>query len=208
MGNPYFGHGGLGLTNEYNLYNSATDEIVEMFGIDFTYLPRILQKPDWVFGEDVLSSFEETFGVTLYVENDEMFGGNSDLFNKFGFSIAQDMTLSVQQERLDNILGRAPLESDLLYHLPSKKLFEIKNLEHENDFFQMGGGGLSDSGKMKYIFTVKLFQQSFETFDTDNTTINSLGIKTDINKTDEKEEFNNEQASILNFSASDIFGNI
>ena len=162
MGNPYFSHGATGLTNEFQLYANATDEICEMFGIDFIFLPRTLQKSDWILGEGVLSHFSDTFTVTMYVENTEMFEGDGDLFNKFGFSINQDMTLSIQQKRMDEILGRAPLEGDLVYHLPSEKIFEIKNLEKENSFYQMGGGGLSDNGRMLYIFTVKLFQHSFE----------------------------------------------
>lgn len=208
MGNPFFNHGATGTTNEWDLYSNATDEICEMFGIDFIYLPRTLQKSDWVLGESVLAAFEETYKVTLYIENDEMFEGNGDLFNKFGFSIAQDMTLAVQQERLINILGRKPLESDLVYHPPSKKIFEIKNLERENSYYQMGGGGLSDSGRMSYVFTVKLFQQSFETFTTGDTNIDNLGNKTDVNKNDEQEEFENEQETKLNFNASDIFGSL
>ena len=206
MGNPYFNHGNTGNSNEYELYNNTSDEIVEIFGTDFYYLLRNLQKSDWILGEDVLSHFTETFDVTLYIENAEEFDGDGQLFNKFGFSLSQDMTLSIQQNRLDELIGRAPLESDLVYHLPSKKIFEIKKIDKENNFYQMGGGGLHDSGRMMYVFTVKLFQPSYETFETEIEDIDDIGSKTDINDSSEKDAFDDEQEIKLNFDESDIFG--
>lgn len=208
MGNKFFNHGATGITNEYELFNNAVDEICEIFGIDFYFLPRTLQNSNYILGEDQLSKFEKIYKITLYIENDDAFENDSDLFNKFGFSITQDMTLTIQQRRFHKIIGRAPLESDLLYHLPSKKIFEIKKIKKENSYYQMGGGGLSDSGEMKYIFAVKLFQQSFEEFITGNENIDFIGDKIDSNNNLEKDEINSEQSEKLDFNESDIFGAI
>ena len=208
MGNPFFNHGSTGLSSEFTLYENAVDEITEIFGINFFYLPRTLQNSDFVLGEDTNSSFSELKKVTLYIENDGGFDNDSELYNKFGFSLVQDMTLSIQQKRFIKIVGNPPLESDLIYHLSSKKMFEIKKIERENSFYQFGGGGLHDSGQMQFIFTVKLFQQSFEEFVTGYEDIDEIGDKIDSNNDLEKVEIEEKQESNLDFDVSDIFGSV
>jgi hypothetical protein len=206
MGNKFFNHGATGITNEFELYSDACDEICEIFGISFFYLPRTLQNSDFILGEDTNSKFDKLLELTLYIENDGGFDNDSEMFNKFGFSVVQDMILSIQQKRFIKTIGKEPIESDLLYHLPSKKMFEIKKIEKENSFYQLGGGGLHDSGKMQYIFTIKLFQQSFEEFITGYKNIDVIGDKLDINNDLEKDEIETEQNLKLDFDVDDIFG--
>jgi hypothetical protein len=209
MGNPFFNHGATGLTNEYNLYSNATDEICEMFGIDFSYLPRTLVKPDHIFGEDVNSSFDSNTTITLYIENAEEFNGVGDLFNKFGFSIDNQLILTVQQDRFDTTVGEVPEIGDLIYHPPSRKILEVKDVKYENSYYQFGGGGLVDNGQMTYKFTCTLFEASHEDFNTGIDDVDDLlDTLTDVNTTDETDEIDTAKTDVLDFTEEDIFGNL
>ena len=205
-GNMYFSHGSEGLSSEYSLYNDACDEIVEIWGINFYFLKRELQKHDWVLGESVISHFSEAIEFCFYVENADGFDGQNEMFQKFGFSLEQNMTLTCQQERFFEMIGREPLEDDLVYHIPSQKIFMIKSIKKENSYYQMGGGGLRDSGRMMYNFTMALFTSSHENFQTDVEEIDFISDKTDVNTPEEKNAFDTEQSVKLDFNESDIFG--
>jgi hypothetical protein len=203
MGNKYF-NTGLDLNNpEYKMVNNFTDEICEMFGIDFIFLPRKLQKTDYLWGEDVLSYFDSYYPITMFVENFSGFEGQGDLFAKFGFQLDDQITLSVQQDRLHNLIGEEPEAGDLIYHPNSKKIFEINHPENEDGFYQFGGG------RMMYKFTCTLFESSHEDFSTGNEEIdNKFDFLDDVNNTEEDEQVNTEQQEVLDFSEKNPFGNL
>ena len=206
MGNKYFKHHVDPTDPEYKLYRDACSEVSEMFGIDFVFLKRSIVKPDWIFGEDDASKFDTNRVTTLYIENFEQFEGTGDLFNKFGFSIDDQLILVVGIDSFRRKTEEEPFEGDLLYHPVSQKYFEISHVAKPQGFFQFGGG------QMMYRLICTLFKYSHEAFEFD-----SNGMVDDIddfmndignNETDgnEQVEQGQEEKEVLEFDTSNVFG--
>lgn len=141
--NPYFTQG---TTNEQDLLQDLVDEQIKMFGKNVYYLPRKLVKEDKLFVEDTLSKFEHAYEIEVYLDDAGGFRGDGDLFSKFGVRIADSVTFIVSRRRftqaVDNlgelIIEGRPNEGDLIWFPLVGKLFEIKFVDHEVPFFQLG----------------------------------------------------------------------
>ena len=102
----------------------------------------------------------------MYLENTEGFDGEGDLFSKFGVQVKDQATFVIALrtwERfisLDSNLATSlrPNEGDLIYFPLSGSMFEIKFVEHENPFYQVG---------KLFVFKMQceLFEYSGEDFD-------------------------------------------
>ena len=155
-------------TADQNLLNDINREVIQQAGIDILYLPRILVKEDLVLGEDVISKFETNYQIEMYVKSNDNFGGANDEISKFGLTITDELILTVHAERFKFVTGtEIPKEGDLIWFPLSKGLFEIKFVEDEQPFYQIG---------KNYVFdiTCETFQYSNETFTTGKTYIDQL----------------------------------
>ena len=167
--NVYFNHA---VQTEQHLYEDLVVESLRFYGHECFYLPREVVEEDSILGEDIQSTFGDAYSVEMYIENTEGFEGEGDLFSKFGVQIRDQATfvLSLRSwERfisLDSNLatGLRPNEGDLIYFPLSGSLFEIKFVEHENPFYQVG---------KLFVFKMQceLFEYSGEDFDTGVTSI-------------------------------------
>ena len=162
--NVYFNHA---VNTEQHLYEDLVVESLRFYGHETYYLPREIVEEDSILGEDVQSKFGDSYSVEMYIENTDGFEGEGDLFSKFGVRVADQATfvLSLRSwERfisLDSNLATSlrPNEGDLIYLPFSGSLFEIKFVEHENHFYQVG---------KLFVFKLRceLFEYSGEDFDT------------------------------------------
>ena len=162
--NVFFNHA---VSTEQHLYEDLVVESLRMYGQDTLYLPREIVEEDSILGEDVQSTFGDAYGVEMYIENPEGFEGEGDLMSKFGVEIRDQATfvISVRSwERfvsLDTNLATSlrPNEGDLIYLPLSGSLFEIKFVEHEMPFYQVG---------KLFVFKLQaeLFEYAGEDFDT------------------------------------------
>ena len=161
--NVYFNHA---VNTEQHLYEDLVVESLRFYGHETYYLPREIVEEDSILGEDVQSKFGDSYSVEMYIENTDGFEGEGDLFSKFGVRVADQATfvLSLRSwERfisLDSNLATSlrPNEGDLIYLPFSGSLFEIKFVEHENPFYQVG---------KLFVFKLRceLFEYSGEDFD-------------------------------------------
>ena len=162
--NVFFNHA---VQSEQHLYEDLVVESLRMYGQETFYLPRKIVETDTILDEDVQSEFGDAYSVEMYIENAEGFEGEGDLMSKFGVEIRDQATfvLSVRSwERFvgsDNNLatGLRPNEGDLIYLPLSGSLFEIKFVEHEQPFYQVG---------KLFVFKLQaeLFEYAGEDFDT------------------------------------------
>lgn len=190
--------------NEQSLTDNFFAEAVQMFGMDMMYLPRTLQKEDKIFGEDVLSAFKTHHEIEMYIEDVQGFGGEGDLFAKFGLSISDEVNLSCSRIRFGEAtqLDR-PLEGDLIYIPMTKTLFEIKFVEKEDQFYPNGT-------LPSYKIRCELFEYSYQEFDTDVPVIDDamLGLQSDIDAQNEgSAEIEAEADEVIDFSEVSPFGN-
>lgn len=204
MGNPYFDHlRGISNSKSWNIYNNAADEIVNKFGVDFAFIPRSGNKPDFIFGEDTLTNYQSYKKITMKIESYDFYEGEGDIFQSFGFEITDRMTLSVGINSLISMFAENefPVEEDLLYHYASEKIFEIVKIEKEKSFHQLG------KSNMYWEIIIKPFEYSMEDVETDDENIDSINEIFDVNDDREKDQFENEQTETIDLSNPEkLFG--
>jgi len=152
---------------EQNLVEDLVVESLRMYGHNCFYLPRKIVNEDTILGEAADSSFEDAYEVEMYLEGVEGFEGEGDLYSKFGVEVRDTATFVMSRRSWERFVsldanlatGLRPNEGDLIYFPLSKSVFEIKYVEHENPFYQLG---------KLFVFkmTCDLFEYSGEDFDT------------------------------------------
>ena len=157
--NPYIRVNDKTYFPERNLVEDLTIEAIKIHGLEMFYIPRDLVKRDDFFGESKYSRFNKFKMIEMYMDTTTAFEGG-DTFTKFGFEIRDSVKFTVSRKRFVRETGKQrPLEGDLLYLPLNKGLFEIKFVEHENPFYQLGK-------LFSFQLTCELFQYSEEKFDT------------------------------------------
>ena len=159
-------------TSEQRLVEDLIIEAIQIYGIECYYLPRTLVKEDNLFGEDILSKFDNAYALEMYIKNVEGFDGEGDFLSKFNIEIRDEITFTISQRRFseeihpsdttpvneDQGIGR-PAEGDLVYFPLNGKIFEVKFVEHEAVFYQLGS-------LQTYDLRCELFEYSSERIDT------------------------------------------
>jgi hypothetical protein len=141
--NPYFSYS---ITGEQDLHESLVVEQIKMFGRDVYYIPRTLYKEDHVFGEDTISKFNGAYVIEAYIADTTGFGGDGELYSKFGLRITDQMEFVISRKRFTEavdvnttlIIEGRPNEGDLIWFPLAKKLFQINFVEYESPFYQFG----------------------------------------------------------------------
>ena len=134
-----------GTNTEQTLYEDLLIEQLKVFGHDVYYLPRTLVKEDTLFGEDVCSNFDDAYGIEMFMEEVEGYGGDKELVSKFGLEIRDEVTFVVARRRWITLIGAdsnlivstRPNEGDLIYFPRIQKLFEINFVDHDDPFYQV-----------------------------------------------------------------------
>jgi hypothetical protein len=157
--NPYIRVNNKTYIPEQNLVEELTVEAIKIYGHEMYYIPRSMVTKDDLFGESRYSRFLAFKMIEMYMDTTTAFEGG-DMFTKFGFEIRDSVKFTVSKKRFKRETGMPrPLEGDLLYLPISKGLFEVKFVEHENPFYQLGK-------LFSYQLTCELFQYSEEDFNT------------------------------------------
>lgn len=157
--NPFFDHETV--SREQETIEDLTVESIKIHGSDMVYLPRDILNEDTLYGEDQQSEFSKGIPLEFYVENVDEFSGEGEFFAKFGLEVRDEAFFVVAKRRFQEQVQHMehPREGDLIYWPLTKKLFEIKHVDYENPFYNLG--------KLHtYRVTVQLFRYSQEEFDT------------------------------------------
>jgi len=201
--NPYFNLVGAtaGNENEQALVNDWVAESIQIFGMDVKYLPRTLQKTDTLYHEDVISSFDSNFTIEAYVESIEGFDGDGDLLLNFGLRIADQIELHMSQNRFRTETAmNKPMEGDLIYFPMTESLFEIKFVEHENQFYPNGT-------LPTFRLRCELFDYSGENLATGIPEVDAVDAALDANDIyDDNVDIENEALNVLDFTEQNPFG--
>lgn len=160
--NPLFPQG---KPREQDLVESLIIESIRAYGKDWYYIPRTLIAVDKVLGEDNLSQFKNSYKIEAYLDNIDNFGGNGAFMAKFGMEISETATITVARRRWNELVGKfgtsilpnRPAEGDLMYFPQNDGLFEIRFVDHQNPFYQLGK-------LFVYKLKLELFQFNSEMF--------------------------------------------
>jgi len=141
--NVYFNHA---VQSEQNLHEDLVVESLRFYGHECFYLPRTIVDEDELFGEDTASKYGDAYQVEMYIENTEGFDGEGDLLSKFGVEVRDQATFVLSRRTWDRFVSldgnlavtTRPNEGDLIYFPLGNQVFEIRFVEHENPFYQLG----------------------------------------------------------------------
>jgi len=166
--NPHFLQGSRG---EQRLIQSLVNEHLKIYGVEVTFIPRKFVNQSTIIEEVTTSKFDDNFLIEAYVENYDGYAGAGDVLTKFGMSLRDEVTLTISKERFEEFiapfmdadedieLSSRPREGDLVFFPLGQRLFEIKFVEHEEPFYQLGSN---------YVYKLKceLFEYEDEVIDT------------------------------------------
>ena len=166
--NPYFLQGSRG---EQRLVQSLINEHLKIYGQEVTYIPRKYVNQSSIIEEVTSSKFDDNFAIEMYVNTYDGYSGAGDVLTKFGMSLRDEVELTVSRERFEEFiapfmdasddidLASRPREGDLIFFPLGQRLFEIKFVEHEDPFYQLGSN---------YVYKLKceLFEYEDEVIDT------------------------------------------
>ena len=166
--NPYFLQGS---STEQRLVQDLVNEQLKIFGVEVTYIPRKFVNKASSIEEVQASKFDDNFSIEAYVNTYEGYAGAGDVLTKFGMSLRDEVTLTISKERFEDFvspfmsasddieLASRPREGDLVFFPLGQRLFEVKFVEHEDPFYQLG---------KNYVYQLKceLFEYEDEVIDT------------------------------------------
>ncbi|AOV60227.1 neck protein [Synechococcus phage S-CAM9] len=176
--NPFFRQE---VASEQRLVQDLVNEHLRMYGQEVYYMPRKYFGTDEIMRENILSAFDDAYPIEAYIANVEGFQGSGDLMTKFGIRVTDEATFVVSKERFEDyvvelmsnidgaenlrrndengVIAVRPVEGDLIYFPLTDSLFEIKFVEHENPFYQLGQ-------LYTYELRCELFEYEQEVIDT------------------------------------------
>jgi len=178
--NPFFLQGS---TNEQFLVQDLINEQIKIYGVEVYYLPRKILKSDLVIREIQSSKFDDTFLIEAYINNYDGYNPGVDIMSKFGLKLTNEVSLTISRERFEEFIapflegissgireGRItdydfadlitrPKEGDLIYFPLGERLFEIKRVESEKPFYQLGSS-------YTYDLSCELYEYENELIDT------------------------------------------
>jgi hypothetical protein len=163
-----------GTSNEQTLVQDLVDEQIKLFGQDVYYVPKTMLI-DKSMNDVILKKFEDSVLIEMMLINVEGFGGSGAVaMSKFGLRLSDEITYAVSKRRwieyvetqIDTVVPDRPNEGDLLYIPMTKNLYEIKFVEREVPFYQLG---------KNYIFslTCELVENANNYFNTGNPDIDN-----------------------------------
>ena len=173
--NPFFLQGSQ---SEQRLVQDLINEQLKIYGVEVTYIPRKFVRKQTIIKEVQSSAFDDNFLLEAYLNTYEGYSGQGDIMTKFGVSLRDEVTLTISKERFEDFispfleadddyeLASRPREGDVIFFPLGSRLFEVKFVEHEEPFYQLG---------KNYVYQLKceLFEYEDEVFDTDIDEIDS-----------------------------------
>jgi hypothetical protein len=172
--NPFFQQG---TASEQRLVQDIVNEHLRFHGVEVIYIPRKYVNQKTIIEEVQSSKFDDNFAIEAYVNTYDGYGGAGDILTKFGVSVRDELVITISKERFEDFVApfmaglddgtetsilptpTRPREGDLVYFPLGERLFEVKYVEHESPFFQLG---------KNYVYELKceLFEYEDEIIDT------------------------------------------
>jgi hypothetical protein len=153
-----------------------------MYGHDVVYLPRTIINRDYVFNEDSVSKFVDQYSIEMYIRDVDGFQGEGDFLSKFGVEVRDQITFTVANRRFEEDIASVeditrPREGDIIYFPLTQSHYEIKFVEHEAVFYQLGE-------LQMYDLRCELYEYSGEEFSTGSDLLDAIEDNTKINLLD------------------------
>lgn len=147
--NPFFLQGS---PSEQRLVQELINEQLKIYGVEVVYIPRKFVRKETIIKEITSSKFDDNFSIEAYINNYDGYTGQGDILSKFGVTLKDELSLIISRERFEDFispfletmsddeieLSTRPREGDIIYFPLGRRIFEVKFVEHENPFYQLG----------------------------------------------------------------------
>ena len=183
--NPFF-TATTGYTGEQSLVDDLVIEQIAMYGIDLLYMPREQVNLDRLLHESTADVFRLSMSIPMYIKSFDGYDNSIEILSKFGVRSSDELTVIMSRTQwnvfyapyiksyynaidgrppeapndfLAGQTARRPKEGDLIFFPYDNSIFEVKYVQFDQPFYQLGKG---------YIFELQLekFEYSGETMDT------------------------------------------
>ena len=188
-----------GYSGEVNLLDDLVIEQINLYGLDLLYMPRKMLNLDKLLHESTKNAFEVALPMPMYLKTFDGYDNGMELLTKFGVRNADELTMVMSRSLfttyykpfleqyyksidgslnyLEGEIDTRPKEGDLIYFPFDDGIFEIKYVNFDQPFFQLGKG---------YIFEMNCekFEYSGETFSTGYADVDNTPAETEYNRTE------------------------
>jgi hypothetical protein len=195
--NPFFLQG---TSSEQRLVQDLINEHLRMYGVEVTYIPRKFVNKKTIIQEVQSSRFDDNFAIEAYVNTYDGYSGAGDILTKFGMSLRDELLITISKERFEDfispflgalddgsgegeiVLSSRPREGDLIYFPLGQRIFEVKFVEHEQPFYQLGKNYVYELKCELFEYEDEIIDTSIEEIDTQvqeegyTTTLRLIGI--------------------------------
>ena len=196
--NPYFSTT-TGYSGEQTLVDNLVIEQIGIFGLDLLYMPRENINLDRLLHEATKDVFSMALSIPMYIKSFDGYDNSIEMLSKFGVRSSDELTLIMSRSQwttyyapyvkslynnlsgrpegapnnpLEGQTSRRPKEGDLIFFPFDDGIFEVKYVQFDQPFFQLGKG---------YIFELQCekFEYSGEDFQTGYPRIDQAGVRSE-----------------------------
>ena len=189
--NPFFSST-TGYTGEQSLVDSLVIEQISMFGVDLMYMPRENINLDRLLHESTKNVFKMALSIPMYIKSFDGYDNSIEILSKFGVRSSDELTLVMsrsqwstyyapyvksmynaqsgrdplaQNDPLEGQTARRPKEGDLIFFPFDDGIFEVKYVQFDQPFFQLGKGYIYELQCEKFEYSGEDFQTGIPQID-------------------------------------------
>ena len=153
-------------TNQQNLLEDLIVQSIRISGIDVYYVPRESETSlNALLGEQPDTRFVDAYMIEMYLVNVDGYEGENEFLSKFGIEVRSSSVMIVAHRSFQRWVRdlKKPREGDLIYVPMMKRIFEIKDVDVDANFHQIGR---KETNPYYYELRVEQFKYSQEQLDT------------------------------------------
>jgi hypothetical protein len=181
-----------GYSGEVNLLDDLVREQIKLFGVDLLYMPRKMMNLDKLLHESTKNAFELALPIPAYVKTFDGYDNGLEILSKFGVRSSDELTIQISRSEftthyspflksyynanagrpdtapLDKLEGETadrPKEGDLIYFPFDDGIFEIKYVNFDQPFFQLGQGYVFELQCEKFEYSGAIFETGYDQVD-------------------------------------------
>lgn len=141
--------------SEQALVEDLIDESIREYGLQMFYLPQRTNAQDTIMNDVTQATYYAAYPVQMYIRNVTGFGGQGDFLSKFGLEMRDQVTFTISRRefkrgvvdhdvnyQIDGVyMGQnilRPKENDIIFLPMNEKFYQIRFVENEAIFYQLG----------------------------------------------------------------------
>ena len=141
--------------NEYELHGNVTAEMIDLYGLEVTYIKTEKVNKDTLLSEYGFLRADNTnvYKIYMYPENTQQFNAQNDLLTKFGIIMQDEISLYVSKREFIKVFPSSDFQRGVndLIMLPSQQIFEISDIEAQ----VVGVNNMFTYNNTKNVYLVK-----------------------------------------------------